>query len=292
MACLSWAAGTLRQVTAAPTLVVMAAGLGTRFGGDKQIAEVGPDGETFLDFAIADSMAAGVERVVLIVRSELHDEIRRHVAERHGGLDVAYVCQDRFGPPRAKPWGTAHAVLSVADEVAGPLLVVNADDYYGVSTYSAVCAAAEGLPDDRALLAGFRLDRTLPTVGEVSRGVCETDGDELLSLIETHRIARRDDGAIVSGDPSGVLAPDAVVSMNCWVFSDGIFGHLEQGFAEFAAEHAGDSGEEYLLPTVVTELMRRGGLTVGVVPTAEPWVGVTNPADLEIARRRLAVLRC
>lgn len=269
----------------------MAAGLGTRFGGAKQIAEVGPDGETFLDFAIADSVAAGVERVVIIVRSEVHDEIRRRVAERHPGLDVAYVCQDRSGPWRAKPWGTAHAVLSVRDEVTGPLLVVNADDYYGASTYAAMCAAAEDLPDDRALLAGFRLDQTLPASGEVSRGVCEMHGNELVSLTETHRIARRGDDTIASGDPPGVLNGDTVVSMNCWVFSDRLFGHLAQGFEAFAADHGGASGAEYLLPTVVTELMRRGELTVGVVPTSEPWVGVTNPGDLEIARQRLAELR-
>ncbi len=278
-------------MTAKPTLVVMAAGLGTRFGGDKQMAEVGPAGETFLDLAIEDSVRAGVERVVLIVRSELRDEISRQVSARHGSLSVSCVCQDQHGPWRAKPWGTAHAVLSVAGEVDGPILVVNADDYYGRSTYAALCSAAEGLTGDRALLAGFRLDQTLPASGEVSRGVCETDGDELVSLTETHRIARRADGAITAGDPPGVLAGDAVVSMNCWVFPQRIFGFLEQGFAEFSVAHGGESTVEYLLPNVVRELMDRGELTVGVVATSEPWVGVTNPDDLEVARRRLAQLR-
>ena len=150
------------------TLVVMAAGLGSRFGGTKQLAVIGADGEAFLDFAIKDALAAGMNKVVLIVRSDIEADVRRHVADQHPDLDVAYVLQDTHGPKRAKPWGTGHAVLTAAPEVPGAFCVLNADDYYGASTYLALAEAAADLPDDRALLAGFRLDQTLPEVGEVS----------------------------------------------------------------------------------------------------------------------------
>lgn len=273
------------------TLVVMAAGLGSRFGGTKQLAVIGADGEAFLDFAIKDALAAGMDRVVLIVRSDIEDDVRRHVETQHPGLDVAYVLQDTHGPSRAKPWGTAHAVLTAAPEVPGPFCVLNADDYYGASTYAALAEAAVDLGEDRALLAGFRLDQTLPEIGEVSRGICEVDGDELVSLVETHGIGRREDGSITSTDPEGVLADDAVASMNCWVFPHNLFGHLETGFEAFLAEHGDEEKTEYLLPTVVNELKAAGVYRVEVVPTAEPWVGVTNPDDLEIARRRIQDVR-
>ena len=273
------------------TLVVMAAGLGSRFGGTKQLAVIGADGEAFLDFAINDALAAGMDRVVLIVRSDIEDDVRRHVEAQHPDLDVAYVLQDRHGPSRTKPWGTAHAVLTAAPEVPGPFCVLNADDYYGASTYVALADAAAELGDDRVLLAGFRLDQTLPEIGEVSRGICQVEGNTLVSLVETHGIGRRDDGSITSTDPEGVLADDAVASMNCWVFPNNLFAHLEAGFETFLAEHGDEEKTEFLLPTVVNELKAAGVYRVEVVPTAEPWVGVTNPDDLEIARRRIHDVR-
>lgn len=273
------------------TLVVMAAGLGSRFGGTKQLAVIGADGEAFLDFAINDALAAGMDRVVLIVRSDIEDDVRRHVEAQHPDLNVAYVLQDRHGPSRTKPWGTAHAVLTAAPEVPGPFCVLNADDYYGASTYVALADAAAELGDDRVLLAGFRLDQTLPEIGEVSRGICQVEGNALVSLVETHGIGRRDDGSITSTDPEGVLADDAVASMNCWVFPNNLFAHLEAGFETFLAEHGDEEKTEFLLPTVVNELKAAGVYRVEVVPTAEPWVGVTNPDDLEIARRRIHDVR-
>ena len=273
------------------TLVVMAAGLGSRFGGTKQLAVIGADGEAFLDFAINDALAAGMDRVVLVVRSDIEDDVRRHVEAQHPDLNVAYVLQDRHGPSRTKPWGTAHAVLTAAPEVPGPFCVLNADDYYGASTYVALADAAAELGDDRVLLAGFRLDQPLPEIGEVSRGICQVEGNALVSLVETHGIGRRDDGSITSTDPEGVLADDAVASMNCWVFPNNLFAHLEAGFETFLAEHGDEEKTEFLLPTVVNELKAAGVYRVEVVPTAEPWVGVTNPDDLEIARRRIHDVR-
>ncbi|MEM7142779.1 MAG: NTP transferase domain-containing protein [Actinomycetota bacterium] len=273
------------------TLVVMAAGLGSRFGGTKQLAQVGPDGEAFLDFSILDATAAGADKVVLIVRSDIEADVRRHVDPRHADLDIAYVLQDGHGPSRTKPWGTGHAVLTAAPEVDGAFIVVNADDYYGRSTYAAVAPLARELPADRALLAGFKMAHTLPADGEVSRGVCEVDGDRLTSLVETHGIGRRPDGSITSTDPVMTLAEDTVSSMNFWAFPHRLFDDLERGFSAFLAEHGGEEKTEYLLPSVVHELMAADEMTVGVVPTDEPWVGVTNPDDLQVARDTIAQLR-
>lgn len=273
------------------TLVVMAAGLGSRFGGTKQLAEVGPEGEAFLDFSIIDAVAAGVGKVVLIVRSDIEADVRRHVERRHSHLDVAYVRQDRHGPAREKPWGTGHAVLTAASEVSGSFIVCNADDYYGRSTYASVAPLAVSLPPDRALLAGFRMAQTLPAHGEVSRGVCEVDGDRLTSLVETHGISRRADGSITASDPAGTLADETVASMNFWAFPHRLFDELESGFAAFLDDHGREEKTEYLLPSVVHELMASGQMTVGVVPTDEAWVGVTNPDDLEVARAQIAALR-
>lgn len=278
-------------VTGMVTLVVMAAGLGSRFGGAKQLEVVGPSGEAFVDFAIRDAVAAGVGRVVLIVRSDIEDDVRRHVGDRYGELHISCVCQDRHGPPRAKPWGTAHAVLAAASEVAGPFVVCNADDYYGPSTYASVVSRASGLGAGRALLGGFRLELTLPESGKVSRGVCAVDGNRLVTLVETHGIERRADGSIFVTEPPYPLAPDEVVSMNFWAFSEQVFDDLEAGFSAFRRDHGNDAEAEYLLPSVVHELLRSGRLTVEVIPTSEAWVGVTNPADLDVARHRIAELR-
>ena len=273
------------------TLLVMAAGLGSRFGGTKQLAEVGAGGEAFLDFSIIDAAAAGVGKFVLIVRSDIEDDVRRHVDRRHADRDVVYVRQDEHGPSRKKPWGTGHAVLAAASEVAGSFIVCNADDYYGRSTYAAVAPLARELLSDQALLAGFKMAHTLPVKGEVSRGVCEVDGDRLTSLVETHGIGRRDDGSITATDPAGTLRDDTVASMNFWAFPHRMLDELDHGFASFLSAHGDEEKAEYLLPTIVHELMERGELSVGVVPTDEAWVGITNPDDLDIARAQIAALR-
>ncbi len=274
------------------TLVIMAAGIGSRFGGTKQLAEVGPDGEAFLDFAIVDAAAAGVDDVVIIVRTDIEDDIRRHVDRRHAGRSIRYVRQDELGPRRAKPWGTGHALLAAAPLVAGDFIACNADDYYGRSTYAAVATAADGMGTDRAYLAGFRLDRTLPEQGEVSRGVCTVDdAGELVSLVETHGIGRRADGTVTATDPAGPLADDTVISMNLWAFPHRLFDALADGWDRFHADHGDEERSEFLLPTVVHDLRAAGELSVGVVPTDEAWVGVTNPDDLDVARRRIAEMR-
>ena len=271
------------------SLVIMAAGLGSRFGGTKQLVEIGPNGEAFLDFAIADGRAAGCEQVVLIIRTDIEDDVRSHL-ERHYGSTEGFVLvrQDDFGPRRDKPWGTAHAVLSTAAVVKGPFIVVNADDYYGRSSYQlAADALAAGDPGVGALVA-FELAKTLPSEGGVSRGVCAVADGELVSITETHGIVRRDDGVIVSEDPPGELDAGTLVSMNMFAFPQALFEHLSSQWDEFYAEFADDPKREYLLPDVVDRLRRSGELRVVVPTSTEEWIGVTNPNDLEPARALIA----
>jgi len=314
------------------TLVVMAAGIGSRYGGTKQLASVGSRGEAFLDFAMADAAAAGAAEAVLVVRSDIEDDVRRHVEARRADQppEIAYVCQDRCGPPRPKPWGTAHAVLAAAQAVTGPFVVCNADDYYGPAGFSALAARIGDLTPGRAALCGFRLDRTLPAEGAVSRGICTVSEGRLLNLVEHHGVARAPAPAadandpvntpaadpadtpaladptpaaeitaadptpaaeITAADPPAVLAGDAIASMNLWAFPPDAFDWLDEGFARFLAAHGRDQTVEYLLPVAVTENIKSGALTVDVVTTDETWVGVTNPDDLHTARSVIAALR-
>jgi NDP-sugar pyrophosphorylase family protein len=274
-------------------LVIMAAGLGSRFGGNKQIVPVGPEGEVFFDFAIADARAAGVDRVVLIVRREFADTVEQHVRKMHGDdLDLHVVCQDESGaPPRDKPWGTAHAILTAAGAVDRPFIVVNADDYYGVESYRQVAEACGTIRSTDAVVAGFELGRTLPPQGSVSRGVLDVDGERLVQIVETHGIERRDDGSIVSADPPGSLTDTTPVSMNMFAFHPSLMGHLARLWDEFFAAHGTEPKTEFLLPTAVGQLESEGLLQVKVVPTSSDWIGVTNPDDLGPARATLAALR-
>ena len=263
------------------TLVVMAAGLGSRFGGTKQLAQVGPNGEAFLDFAISDAQAAGADRVVLIVRSDIEADVKRHFGSRGGlpaDLDVTYVRQNEHGPPRPKPWGTAHAVLSASGAVTGPFAVCNADDYYGPTAYDALAQAIEDMNEDEAWLCGYHLDHTLPAEGTVTRGVCRVEGDRLSGIVEQQDISRADHAL-----PAGTI-----VSMNLWAFSPRFMDSLKDGFNQFLKEHGDSPTAEYLLPHAVAAEMERGALTVRVVTTEETWIGVTNPDDLEVARAALS----
>ena len=275
------------------TLVVMAAGIGRRFGGDKQLVEVGPNGEAFLDYAIDGAARAGASKVVLVVRSGIDAVLRAHVDSRHrslqsAGIEFAYVRQDEHGPPRAKPWGTAHAVTVAGGEVSGPFVVCNADDYYGPGALRTLAAAAAELGDGEACLCGYGLARTLSATGTVSRGVCRVSGDRLVGIVEHHGVARRADGTIAATEPAVELSGETIVSTNLWAFPGAALDWIGASFERFLADHRDDADTECLLPTVVAARMSEGALTVRVVSTAEPWIGVTNPDDLAPARAALA----
>jgi len=272
------------------SLVIMAAGLGSRFGGTKQLVEVGPNGEAFLDFAIADGRAAGCDQVILIIRSDIEADVRAHLERQYHSLEgFVLVRQDDFGPRRDKPWGTAHAVLSTAAVVPGSFIVVNADDYYGPTSFQlAADALAEGDAELGALVA-FELAKTLPSQGSVSRGVCAVDeAGELLSITETHGISRHEDGVIRSDDPEGEHENATLVSMNMFGFPQSLFAHLASQWDSFYSEFGDEAKTEYLLPDVVDSLRESGEMRVLVPRSTEEWIGVTNPNDLEPARAKLA----
>ncbi len=273
-----------------PTLLIMAAGLGSRFGGVKQLARVGPNDEAILDFSILDARAAGFGPVVMIVRSDIEDDVRAHIDSVHGGdrgaaSDITYVRQDDLGPPRAKPWGTLHAILSAADAVETPFCVINADDYYGPRSFRLAADLLGDLGPGSAGLVAFELGNTVPPAGTVSRGICQVADERLVGIDETHDCERRADGVLHA--KGGPIAEDTPVSMNMWCFHPGVMGDFAERWAAFFAVNADTEKAECLLPTEVAVLMSEGRLVVDVVSSPEAWIGITNPDDLELARQAL-----
>lgn len=270
-------------------MVVLAAGLGSRFGGTKQLEAVGPNGEAFLDFAIRDARAAGIERVVVVVRTDIEAMVRDHLARHHPAtMELALECQDRLGPARAKPWGTVHAVLAAAPSVEGRFVVVNADDHYGPTSYRLAADALGDLGDlgaDQAALVAFRLGNTVPERGSVSRGVCAV-ADGWLRAIDEHRTIERDNAGGLRSE-HGPLSEATPVSMNLWCFDRSMLDRLRERFDAFLVDHADAPAAECLLPVEVGALMS-DGLAVRVVDSPERWIGVTNPEDLELARGLLS----
>jgi CTP:molybdopterin cytidylyltransferase MocA len=270
------------------SLVIMAGGLGTRFGGVKQLAEVGPAGEAILDFTIRDAHSAGVERIVVIARSDIDNDLRRHLRRHHGAdLDLEVVHQDTFGPARARPWGTGHAVAAAASVLDGPALVLNADDYYGPTGVGSIVAA---LADDRAraVMLGFSLAGTLPDTGVVSRGLCRLGTDGLLDgLVETHGIGWSGT-TVTASDPPGELDPAVPASMNIWGLPLHGVDRLVGQWKDFHGRHREDDVIEFLLPVALDEQRQEGSLEIQVLSTTEEWIGMTNREDLEVVRAAFA----
>ncbi len=273
------------------TLLVLAAGLGSRYGGLKQLAPVGPGGETLLDYSVHDAMRAGFDRVVFLIRREMEKEFRAQIGARYEGrIGVDYAFQELgelpagFAPPagRSKPWGTAHAIWCARDTIATPFAAINADDFYGADSFrqlggflSSVNPAAS--PATFAM-AGYRLDRTLSEHGTVARGICQAGTDGLLHGIEELTdLSRRPDGTIASGERT--FAPDTPVSMNFWGFTPRIFPLLEKVLTNFLAQHAGSEKAECYIPSAVAEMIVDGTATVRVLPTEAAWFGVTYRED-------------
>jgi NDP-sugar pyrophosphorylase family protein len=260
----------------------MAAGLGVRFGGLKQLAPVGPAGEVFFDYSAHDALEAGFDRVVFVVRSEIEQQMRAHVQDRWPArVPVEFVLQDRDprndGLDRTKPLGTAHAVLCTRPFVPDEFAVINADDLYGPNGYGLLAEHLRSSPPSEHSLVGFRLADTVPDTDDpVMRGVCEIDDSGfLVSITETEvRRGHR----------------NVLVSMNMWGFHSSIFDHLEAAVDEFVKSPAASSKAEVLLPTVVGELVRRGEIAVKVLPATDRWVGLTYSADLDAARLAIVEL--
>lgn len=277
-----------------PTLVVLAAGRASRFGRLKQLEPVGPRGAALLDYNIHDARRCGFGRFVLIVPPGMAPRFLAHVQDQGGAdLDVACIVQPTDGMPdgRDKPWGTAHAVLAAADQIAGPFAVINGDDAYGRSAFALVGDHLRRHPED-GCLAAYRLDATLSAHGGVSRGICEVRGNDLAGLTEALRVRRTPDGIMGEAlDGAGLhLAPDIPTSMNLWGFPPTALELLAMQWERFLAAHGTDIHAEFLLSRVVHELAHSGALRIRVLPTDARWFGLTYPDDTDGTRTCIAEL--
>ncbi|MBQ3133960.1 MAG: nucleotidyltransferase [Clostridia bacterium] len=271
------------------TLVVMAAGMGSRFGGLKQIEPIGPGGEALLDFSVFDAKRAGFDKVVFIIKKQIEQDFKSIVGSRieKQGIDVEYVFQETNMLPegytcpetRQKPWGTGHAILCCKGVVNEPFVVVNADDYYGVSAYQSIYDYLMNNPENNYCMVGYRLGNTVTENGTVSRGVCQVEDGFLKTITEHTKIAPDGLSATPNGDVQ--LSLDTVVSMNMWGFTPDIFDHLQEGFEAFLAENINSEKGEYLLPFLVDDLIKAGKKNVAALTTEDKWYGVTYKEDKE-----------
>ena len=279
-------------------LVIMAAGLGSRFGGGiKQLAPVGPKGEIIMDYSIRDALEAGFNKVVFIIRKDLEEDFRRIIGDRIEKItEVAYAFQDKNDLPegftapedRTKPWGTGHAVLAARNVISEPFMVINADDYYGKEAYVKVHDYLVNAEDTDGVLnicmAGFRLGNTLSDNGSVTRGICHIEDGKLTGVTETHDIYKTADGAEERKEDGTVIPLDvkSLVSMNMWGLTPSFMKTLEEGFVEFLQNvKPGDIKKEYLLPILVDELIQANKAQVSVLETKDEWFGVTYQEDKE-----------
>ena len=267
------------------TLVVMAAGMGSRFGGLKQIEPVGPSGQAIIDFSVYDAKKAGFNKVVFIIKHEIEKEFKEIVGSRiEKMIDVDYAFQEidmlpeGFTCPedRVKPWGTAHAIYCARDKVNTPFAVINADDYYGSGAYEKMYNHLKEQKGDFCMV-GFRLENTLTENGTVSRGICEIENGILKTVTERTKIL---DCKYTEDDETWVELPrDCIVSMNMWGFTPDVFGYIENDLKEFFAEKINVPKVEYYLPTVVSNVIDRGQKTVSVLVAEDRWYGVTYKED-------------
>lgn len=280
------------------TLVIMAAGLGTRFGGGiKQLAPVGPGGEIIMEYSIYDAIGAGFDRVVFVIRKDLEKDFRAAVGNRIERLiDVKYVFQEIGDIPdkykekfadRKKPWGTGQAILACKDAVDSPFLVINADDYYGRDAFREAYSYLTSIPDTGKIqicMISFVLKNTLSENGGVTRGVCRVDDSGMLTgIIETRGIEKDGENAVIRcGGSVETLDPQSTVSMNMWGLTPVFFDVLQSGFENFLEETPQDDLKaEYLLPTIIGNLLKEDKLDVKVLRSEDQWFGVTYKEDRE-----------
>ena len=278
------------------TLVVMAAGIGSRFGGGiKQLEAVGPNGEIIMDYSIHDALEAGFNKVVFVIRKDLDKDFKEIIGRRMEKLvEVEYAYQELNDIPerfqkktegRKKPWGTGQAILCCKDVVDEPFLVINADDYYGKEAYREAYAYLTGRKDDNAYeacMVGFVLKNTLSDNGGVTRGVCKVDEHRMLSeIVETSNIVKTAEGAAVQTEDGAVpIDVESEVSMNMWGLSPAFFDVLEKGFDVFLKKLDPENLKgEYLLPTIIGDLLKEGKMRVEVRKSHDEWFGVTYKED-------------
>lgn len=286
------------------SLVIMAAGLGSRYGGNKQVDGIGPHGEILMEYSIYDALRAGFGKVVLIIKPEMREMMERlcggHLAGRTAldgsPVEVRCACQDfssipafyAIPPGRTRPFGTVHALLCAEDAVNEPCCVVNADDFYGLDAFRTMARELRRLPDaGQAAMVGYLLKNTASLHGSVTRGLCVLRDGFLESVQETKRVQLYEDGTLRDLDTGRELDPDAVVSMNFWGFMPSIFPVLRRDFEDFLRAAGDDPKAERLLPHMVDQKLRAGELRVSVLSSAGQWFGMTYRQDREAVAQAL-----
>ena len=279
-----------------PTLLILAAGIGSRYGGLKQLDRIGPSGETIVDYSIFDALQAGFGKVVFIIKEAIEKDFREAFVDKlKDKLQIECVMQELWKVPegitvpaeRHKPWGTGHAILMADGVIDGPFAVINSDDFYGRGAYRAVAEYyRDWTPEQETdyCMVGYRVANTLSDFGAVSRGVCQADGAGFLQdVVERTHIERGSSGIrFTENGQEAVLPEDTIVSMNFWGFTPSFFGFLKTGFDAFIRASYGNLKSEYYIPTEVNNLIRGGKATVKVLPCTEKWFGMTYQEDRPI----------
>lgn len=275
-----------------PTLLILAAGMGSRYGGLKQVEPVGPNGETILEYSVYDAIRAGFGKVVFVIRESFAEDFKtRFESKLAGKIEIEYVYQEidklpqGFTVPgnREKPWGTGHAILMARDVIKEPFAAINADDFYGAEAYKVIAGfLSQSAEQDKYAMIGYQLDKTLSEFGGVSRGICQPDENNYLTrIVETHKIRKKGDVILCeSADNATVeLGNDETVSMNFWGFHPSVFTNIENQFIDFLKANIGVPKSEFYIPFVVFEMIKAGQVKVEVLKADSPWFGVTFQED-------------
>ncbi len=285
-----------------PTLVILAAGMGSRYGGLKQLDEVGPNGEAIIDYSLYDAIRAGFGKVVFVIRTDFAEEFQaRFEPNLKDRIEVGYVYQSLdkipagsvLNPEREKPWGTAHATLMAETVVNEPLAVINADDFYGSRAYQVMADfLATSADENEYSMVGYNVANTLSEFGTVSRGVCNTDKNgNLTTVVERTKIKRDEDGIFYyEEDERFRLDEETPVSMNFWGLKPNVFKFLNEGFKEFLEQHGNELRSEYFIPLLINDNIIKGTIRTKVLQCDSPWFGVTYREDKPFVQQRIKEL--
>ena len=274
-----------------PTLLILAAGLGSRYGGVKQIDKVGPSGESIIDYSVFDAIRAGFGKVVFVVNPNIISDFKTIYEPRlKGKIETCYVLQEienipdgiQFNPKRIKPWGTAHAVLVAKDEINEPFAVINADDFYGKEAYETIAdfLVKKSNQSSAYAMVGYKLENTLSDFGSVSRGVCDIENKLLTDVTEHTSIVRKKENIIFEDEGRKVkIDKDTIVSMNFWGFTPDFFKQTEKEFKDFIVKNASQLKAEFYIPFIINKLIKSKEATVEVLSSNARWFGITYKED-------------
>ena len=285
-----------------PTLLILAAGMGSRYGGIKQMDSFGPGGETIIDYSIYDAIRSGFGKIVFIIRKDFADTFKKIFEPKlKGKIETEYVYQEmdsftgdfKLSGERSKPWGTAHAVLCAKDAIKEPFAVINADDFYGRDAFEKAAKFLTGDVNEKTYcIIGYQLSKTLSENGTVSRGVCETDGDSNLTGIVERIKVYREDGKIIyeEGDKKITLPEDTPVSMNFWAFDPSVFSFIQSLFLKFLQESGSNPKSEFFIPIIGDAFITEKDQNIKVINTSAQWFGVTYREDAPEVKKSIGEL--